>query len=140
MQIQGQPVDTQLIVLLQLTTSDGWANTGAKQDSRPPGSYWDVSQTHNLPSLRSNQWYVACPGEDVPGCITQEEMQQMSTQIIIWDFTVLQNLVVITGNESAGLCTHQRLGGYHSERAKNDGVIENILGIALKQGTRTYLF
>jgi len=67
-------------------------------------------------------------------------MQQMSAQIIIRDFTVLQNLVVITGNESAGLCTHQRLGGYHSERAKNDGVIENILGIALKQGTRTYLF
>lgn len=62
-------------------------------------------------------------------------MQQMSIQIIVQEFIVLQNLVVITGKESTGLCTHQRIGSYHSEGAKNDGVTENIPGIALKQGT-----
>lgn len=48
---------------------------------------------------------------------------------------ILQSLMVISWNESTGLYTHQRLVSYYSERAKNDGIIETILGIVLKQGT-----
>lgn len=34
----------------------------------------------------------------------------MSTQIIAQECLILQSLMIITGNDSAGVCTHQRLG------------------------------
>lgn len=42
------------------------------------------------------------------------------------------SLMVITGNESAALCTHWRLRGI-TERVKNDYTTETIQGIALNQ-------
>lgn len=35
----------------------------------------------------------------------------MSTQIIVQEFLILQSLMIITGDESPGVCTHQILGG-----------------------------
>lgn len=43
-------------------------------------------KTPNLSFLRNKQWPVTCPEEDIPGCITQGEIQKMSTQIMIQEF------------------------------------------------------
>lgn len=59
----------------------------------------------------------------------------MSTQITVEEFLILQSLMVITGNESALVCTYQRLGGVTLEEKKMiEVIIKIILGIALKQG------
>lgn len=50
------------------------------------------------------------PWGRIPGCITQET-QQMSTQRIVQECLILQSLMIIAENDSAGVCTHQRLGG-----------------------------
>jgi len=47
------------------------------------------------------------PWGGVSGCITQEETQQMSAQIIVQEFLILQSHVSITGKEIARVCTHQ---------------------------------
>lgn len=71
------------------------------------------------------------PWGRIPGCIIQEEIQQVSTQIIDQEFLTLQRLMVISENACALTRDQEAL---LFQRAKNNYVIEAILGIALKQG------